>query len=494
MSGRDLLSVVWERADASEPCFCADEIMRWPEGAERQLQNAGIIRRDDNVTSVVCDACDEGHVEEVVTIVHPAGSTPRAYMHCPEAGPVRVPLERLTQWAVDFAMLADAVASALDLAGELEEVVSGRIWYLGKTTIAGRSREVFLARGLMWMDAADTVARCEKLNAIRASVVFVPGAEPPEGVWRGDLPSIVSLKTVAGLGGNGRLELDRNHLESILSEGRRKAPVKARKSYPTPAGIGWRNVTVSMTDTHITVEANRRSVDYSFAEAGFEEKRKGQVPDAIWGLLKVFSMRGGMIPVSDDLLDRSTRTNLKQYVTELRRRLRALIPAIDGDPIPYDKDERCYRTAFRIVTEETIHFPTPVGTSWAQVSITLRGNDIIYIAVPEIERYSESTYLEEQGNEMHQWEVAEREAKLERRYDLRTLQIADETGKPDGRGTALIEVLRGQGVVKRSADDETMLDLCGFLTKLMGIKDSPFDFAPNDQKWVALFEASSEKR
>jgi hypothetical protein len=335
---------------------------------------------------------------------------------------------------------------------------------------------------------------CERLNAARVALVFVPGAEPQAEIWKGGPPSVVSMKIVAGLGSDGQLELDRNHLESILSEGRRKAPIKAQKSFPTPAGVGWRDVTLSVTDTHVTVEAKRRSVEFSFDEAGFEERRKGQVPDAIWGLLKVFSMRGGMIPVSDALLSRRTRTNLRQYVTELRRRLHALIPGIDDDPIPHERDERSYRTAFRITSQEIIRFPTPVGTSWAQVSIMLRGNDSVYIAVPEVERYAGSTYVEEQGNEMHKWEAAEREAKLERRYDLRTLGLADENGQLDGRGTALVEVLRGEGVVKHPADNKSMLDLGGFLTKVMGIKNPPFDFAPNDGKWVAKFDASSEKR
>lgn len=490
-------SLLWQillRAEVDPPRFSADEVRPWFRENEGRLSLTSLLRQVENATSVVCDACAEGHVEEVRYVRSLQTSPLRAYIYCPENERVQVPLDRLKQWDVDLQGLATGVASALELAGTIEEIVSGRVWSLGKATIAGRSREVFLARGLKWVDAPRVIGGCERLNAAQAALVFVPGAEPQAEAWKGNPHSIVSMKIVAELGSDDRLELDRNHLEGILSEGRRKASVKARKSYPTPAGVGWRDVTLSMTDTHVTVEAKRRSIDYSFAEAGFEEKRKGQVPDAIWGLLQVFSMRGGMIPVSDDLLDHSTRTNLKQYVTELRKRLRALIPAIDGDPVPHDKDERCYRTAFRIVTEGTIHFPTPVGTSWAQVSITLRGNDTIYIAVPEIERYAGSTYVEEQGNETHRWEAAEREAKLERRYDLRTLQIADETGKPDGRGTALIEVLRGQGVVKRPADDDTMLDLCGFLTKLMGIKDSPFDFAPNDQKWVALFEASSEKR
>jgi len=48
--------------------------------------------------------------------------------------------------------------------------------------------------------------------------------------------------------------------------------------------------------------------------------------------------------------------------------------------------------------------------------------------------------------------------------------------------------------VKRPADDEAMIELCGFLTGLMEIKAPPFEFAPTDEKWVARFDASSEMR
>jgi hypothetical protein len=313
---------------------------------------------------------------------------------------------------VDFPGLADAAARALDLAGELEEVVPGRIWYLGKATMAGRSREVFLAQGLTWANAPRVLGGCGRLNAARAAVVFVPGAEPQTEIWKGDPPSVVSMKTVAGLGSDGQLELDRNHLESILSEGRRKAPIKAQKSFPTPAGAKWRDIMMTVTDTHVTVEANRKSREFSFAEAGFEERRKKGAPDCIWVLLKVFGMRGGVLPFTDHVLDLSTRINLKQYVTVVRKRLRALIPGIDSDPIPYDKDERCYRTAFKIASQEMLRFPTPEGTSWAKMSITLLREDAIRITVPEITRSTESAHVLEQGTEVQQWETAERETEL----------------------------------------------------------------------------------
>jgi hypothetical protein len=215
LSGRDLLSVALERADALEPRFVADEVMQWPEGAERELLEAGIIRRDDTATTVVCDACGEGHVEDVEIIVSPPRSSPRAYIHCPVVGRVMVPAERLLQWIIDTRDLAIAVSRALGLTGVKEEIVPGRLWTLGIAQLGGRPREVFLARGLSWGDGADIVGKCGRVTSGQPAV-FVASSEPPQNIWNGDPPIIVSLGIVARLV-QGCLVLDLDLLEGYFA-------------------------------------------------------------------------------------------------------------------------------------------------------------------------------------------------------------------------------------------------------------------------------------
>lgn len=489
----DALAAVWERSDVEQATFDGDEVKGRRDGELDRLTVAGVVRAIENVRCVPCDACAEHHLEEVTYVQSPSGSPVRAYIHCPENGRIAVPLERLKQWAVDFEGMAKAIASGLDLAGKVDDVSPGRLWSLGKTTIGGRSRDVFLARGTTWIDAPGVFGACERLNASKGALVLVPGDLPPQDAWTGESPVVVPLKLIARLE-DERLAFDRDHLEGLLTGDRRKAPIKAQDSFPTPPGTQWREVMGWVTDSTITIEAKRRSRDLSFQAAGFEEKRKRGVPDGIWSLLKVFAMRGGEIPYDGTGLEHSVRTNLKQYVSELRKRLRALIPGIDGDPIPHVKDDRCYRMAFKIATREGVTFPVPNGTQWPNVTITLVRLDAIRVSVPATERFAASTYAEESGGDVHQWDTAERESELERDYDLRMLGLTDEDGRPDAKGEALIEVLRANGAVSRPAEDEAMLGLCGALTKLMdGIGGSPFDFAPGSQKWVALFSAGSDE-
>lgn len=490
----DLLTTIWERSDVEEARFDGDEVTDRRDGKVDRLARAGVLRAIENVRCVPCDACAEHHLEEVTYIQSPSGSPVRAYIHCPENGRIAVPLERLKQWAVDFGGMAKAIAAGLNLAGQVEDVIPGRLWALGKATIGRRSRDVFLARGATWIDAPGVFAACERLNASKGALLLVPGETPPQDAWTGEPPAVVPLKLVARLE-DERLAFDRDHLEGLLTEDRRKAPIKAQDSFPTPSGTQWREVMVWVTDSTITVEAKRRNCDFSFQAAGFEEKRKRGVPDGIWSLLKVFAMRGGVIPYDGTGLEQKTRTNLKQYVSELRKRLRALIPSIDGDPVPHVKDDRCYRMAFKIASRDHLTFPVPDGTQWPNVTITLARPDAIRVSVPTTERFAASSYAEEGGADVHEWDAAEQESELERAYDLRMLGLADENGRPDVRGQALIEVLSSNGAVTRPADDEAMLGLCGVLTKLMdGIDGSPFDFASGSEKWVALFQTASESQ
>ena len=76
---------------------------------------------------------------------------------------------------------------------------------------------------------------------------------------------------------------------------------------------------------------------------------------------------------------------------------------------------------------------------------------------------------------------------LSRDYPLRVLGLTTEDDEPDTRGAALLTVLTNGGTVRRGGDDEAMLGLCEFLTDLMGLDDSPFDFASISEEWVTRF-------
>ena len=481
----DPLTVLWDRADARQAKFSGDEVLVLGEGVMEILSRWGLVHPIENAQSVPCDACAESHFEEVTYVESPPGSGVRAYLHCPEHGRVRVPLDRLRQWEVDFDGLATAVAQVLELAGDVEEITAGRLWLLGKATIAAESREIFLARGLTWEDAHDAIGGNSRLNAARLAIVLVAGETPRDTVWSGDAPPVVALRGMVGLDGEG-LTVDRGHIESLVPRGRKKAHAVRLVSFPTPLGASWSDVRLILTENGLRVEVKGKPKDYTFQEAGFEERRKGGVPDRLWVLLRAFAIHGGVLPFK--AVEPKRRTNLKQYVSDLRDRLTALLPNIDGDPISYQKDECAYRTAFKVRSEEGLKFPTPPDATWADVSISRRGTSSIHISVVAKERFASSAYSEEDHGRVHHWEAAEREGHEERDYELRTLGLADDQERPNRPGEAMLSVLAGKGTVKRRADDKGMLKLCGVLSALMDIEGSPFRFAELDGKWVALFD------
>lgn len=215
----DPLAVVWERIDLPSPLIDGDEVLRLGEGVLDRLVATGLVRETGAAASVVCDACDLGHVEDVVFVDTPADAGVRAYIRCPENGRVRVPIDRLRQWEVDLSGIARAVARALaggSAAPGIAEIAPSRIWFLGKAHLAGRSRELFLARGIHLHDGAEALKKASRLRASRTAVVFVPDAAPPPEIWGPAQPPVISLSTMLSLQPSG-LVVDQAHVEAVLN-------------------------------------------------------------------------------------------------------------------------------------------------------------------------------------------------------------------------------------------------------------------------------------
>lgn len=480
---RDSLGPFLDRLEVFPPLFAGDEVARWRPGTLDHLVSAGLLRQADNAAAVAC-ACGDDHVEPVQLALAVPGTEVRAFIRCPHNGRVRVSLSRISQWIAAFDALARGLAQSLGTAGEPEEVVPDRIWFLGTATLGGRPRRLFLARGLWRFDAASMLGNCAPMRPAADVVVLVPGMMPLEDVWAGDPKPTLSLKPVLGLE-RGELLLTREHLDAALIAPGTRIPPASVRSFPVPAGTEWRGVKIVVEDGRMCIEAGGRRQRRTFQEAGFEDRRRTNVPDRLWAMLKVFAMHGGALPADSDRLDVKTRTNIKQHVADLRRRLRNLLPGIDGDPVVFDDKQRSYITAFLLSAVDGARFPTPAGTNWPDVTIARVGETVIEVSVPADDRTAVCAF-DEDGEPG--WETAQREGLLVRRYELRTLGLADDTGKPNPRGAALLEVLAGRGSVKRKATDKAMLGLGSVLTKMMGIEGSSFDFAPFKESWAARFE------
>ncbi len=112
-----------------------DEISEWPEAGRGVLLTAGILRPAQPVTSIVCDACYDGHIE-VPEVIELPGAPPRAYIPCPSYGRAAVDLARLKRWHCDAEAIALSLSRLLQASDGAAEL-AGVGWRLGPVGIAG---------------------------------------------------------------------------------------------------------------------------------------------------------------------------------------------------------------------------------------------------------------------------------------------------------------------------------------------------------------------
>jgi hypothetical protein len=209
----DLLQFLWPSVDTPDPLFTLDLVASWPAGARERLETAGILRRAQSATHVVCPACDDRHVEEVVPREDRDG-TVRYFIRCPQALRVEVPARLLLQWTIDFDGLAGAIAGGMTLKGRVGVLVPGRLWRLGKTPWPEAYREVLFARGLAWPDARQVASRTGPAGR---AIVLVADRTPPPDVWPGREPAVVPLLGMTRLV-DGRAELDLAEMAVLVSD------------------------------------------------------------------------------------------------------------------------------------------------------------------------------------------------------------------------------------------------------------------------------------
>ena len=209
------LEQVLLRVDLHRPFVTTDHVRRMPAGTWTTILGSGLVRETESAGAVECD-CDDGHEADVWYALAAPGRTARPYLRCPELGVVWVETERLRQWAVDLTSLANRLAAALSCAGRVEELVSGRLWLLGRATLGGRPREVFLGRRLADHDGAAVVRGCRRFLGGVAPVVLVAGVIPETATWRPDPPPVLALAGVVAIEGD-RVVADREYVESAVA-------------------------------------------------------------------------------------------------------------------------------------------------------------------------------------------------------------------------------------------------------------------------------------
>lgn len=188
----DPLEWLWPLADAPVPTAAAHHTAAWPAGVLDRLRELGLLVEGELAARVLCPECQD-HYEDVLACAGP-GRLNYSYIACPVLRRVWVPRDARRQWAVSFPGLTSSLAAVMKLTGKVTELAPARVWRLGRNAWHGESRDVVLARGLNWCDAASV---CAAITRARRPVVFVPQARPAADFWGGRVPPVIALDQIA---------------------------------------------------------------------------------------------------------------------------------------------------------------------------------------------------------------------------------------------------------------------------------------------------------
>src|SRR5262245_58133193 len=95
------LRLLLQRLDREPPLFFAEEARAAFGPSLDGLRSSGLLVAARPATVVACGGCGGGHAACVEYLRDRRTGRPRAYLPCPECGPVEVPAEDLCRWAVD---------------------------------------------------------------------------------------------------------------------------------------------------------------------------------------------------------------------------------------------------------------------------------------------------------------------------------------------------------------------------------------------------------
>lgn len=200
--------VIWRAAGMPVPVLASDEAARISPDSFARLTRLGILVSGGRAGAVSCLACELDHAEGVEP--GPAGTADerRFFISCPENGRVEVPAGRVQRWGVEFTPLARAIREGLGDSGAPEEIRPGRLWRLGRASLGGRLRELWLIREAVRPRGAEGTLLAA---GGEDSVIFVLGGRLPEELASSRGDRIFRAEELVGLTDRG-FRLDRTAL------------------------------------------------------------------------------------------------------------------------------------------------------------------------------------------------------------------------------------------------------------------------------------------
>lgn len=211
----------------------------------------GFLSEEPSTSSIDCPDCSH---RCRVDYLRDASGTQQAFIHCRDCGLSRISPEMLQRWSINTERVLASVFAGVTLS--LAAKVAPYVWHVGKATWAGRSRQIWFARGFQ---REGCQAAVNLLRANSKAVVFTP-TDRGAGLWHeatGNL--VIPLELVTSLD-SGILMLDIEDIQARIEDAN---SVEIGKRVPTKTKRSQRAANIESL-TRVVIEFLRSARDYAF--------------------------------------------------------------------------------------------------------------------------------------------------------------------------------------------------------------------------------------
>ncbi len=206
------LRLILRRLDRDRPVIPNGEFQSQIQPHWDTLGQLGLLRERAPAGWITCDECGGGHRCRLEYLTDHATQLQSAFASCPECGVYEVPRDQLRRWTVDVDECVNAVFAAANVVVAKTVRVDGRLWRIGKATLAGRSRELFFARCYRRDDGHSIVS---ELRRRPKAIVFVPTEDSASRIAEAVPNPVIALESVTSLDGDS-IRVDVEHIEGRL--------------------------------------------------------------------------------------------------------------------------------------------------------------------------------------------------------------------------------------------------------------------------------------
>jgi len=260
-------------------------------------QSLGLLIEEPSASSIDCPDCSR---RCRVDYLRDASSTQQAFIHCRDCGLSRLSREQLQRWSIQTERVLASVFAGVTLS--LAAKVAPFVWHVGKATWAGRSRQIWFARGFR-RDGCQ--AAVSLLRANSKAVVFTP-TDLGAGLWQeatGNL--VIPLDLVTSLDG-GTLMLDVEDIQARIED---VTVVDICKRAPTKSKRSQRAANIESL-TRVVIDFLRSARDYAFDT----KEKKGVAELLPRPAISIFCKQAGIKPHDfSRCIDDESARELKVY-------------------------------------------------------------------------------------------------------------------------------------------------------------------------------------